>query len=333
MSVTINTLTPFESDYSLVKEKYSWNIGFNPDFSLLRDPSDEYQSFYSDTPKMLMRLPVSFYHCMHDFLGTLLHIFEINPLTLFIIDTSLVDRTPAASKFADFCFKLLDYHAIRYQKINIGAAKSVNLNNFYTRTQRILDHNASNLVMQYTMPFIKNKNVKPFRKVYVSRKSLSAYKKKEYGPETAKRMTRNTYGRIDNEEKLENFFINNGFEVVIPEEFVSFEEQLNYFYEVETIVGITGGALTNIMFMQRSGTVIELMTTLITAITMPKSSSTKLSSPGFEEGQHHFYHSIAFRKDCNYVGVPNIDAKADTLIGRVVNSLPFKFIISEGSNE
>jgi hypothetical protein len=333
MSVTINALTEFDSDYSLVSEKYSWNIGFNPDFNLLKEPVDQDRSFYSDTPKMLMRLPISFYHCIHDFLGTLLHIFEINKSTLFIIDTSLSDRTPSASKVSEFCFKLLDYHSINYEKVNLSSETTVNLNNFYIRTQRLLDHNASNLVMQYTMPFIDNKEVKPFRKVYVSRKYLNGYKKKNYGSELSKRMTRNTYSRIDEEEKLEEFFISNGFEVVAPEDFNSFEEQLNYFYEVKTIAGITGGALTNIMFMQNGGTVIEIMTTLITPASSVRVLDKDFNKPGFEEGQHHLYHAISFRKDCNYTGIPNINTKAETVIDRIKNSLPFNFIFLEGRSE
>ena len=330
MAVTIQTITTCDSDYELIKDKYAWNIGYNPDFRVLEPVNDDNLSFYSDEPKMLLRLPISFYHCMHDFLGLILHTFELNPKTLFLIDVCVADRTPITKKVNDFCFKLFDYHGVNYQKIDLTNTKTVNLSNFYIRTQRIVDHDASNIVMKYTMPFIKDKDIKPFRKVYVSRKSLSHYKNKEYGVEFSSRLTRNTYNRIDEEEILEEFFSNNGFEVVRPEDFETFDDQLNYFYEVDTIVGITGGALTNIMFMQKNGTVVELMTTLITNISHINHMDKTVNRYGFEEGQHHFYHAIAFRKNCDYFGIPNIDTKANTVVNRIISHPSFQFLLSEG---
>ena len=333
MAVTIQTITTSDSDYELIEDKYSWNVGYNPDFRVLEPVNEESMSFYSDQTKMIMRLPISFYHCMHDFLGTVFHIFELDPDTLFIIDVSIPNRTPVTHKVNEFCFKLLDYHNVNYEKVDLTKGSSVNIDNFYIRTQRVVDHNASNILMKYIMPFIKNQDVKPFRKVYLSRKGLTNYKNKQYGEEFSKKLTRNTYNRIDDEEKLENFFLDNGFEVMIPEDFDSFEDQLNYFYEVDTIVGITGGGLTNVMFMQPGGTVIELMTTLITNVSHVNYMDKTENRFGFEEGQHHFYHAIAFRKNCNYFGFPNINTEADTLIKRIVSTPAFNFIDSRNKDE
>jgi hypothetical protein len=222
------------------------------------------------------------------------------------------DRNPTAAKTAKFCFEVLDYHNINYESIDLFGAHTVNLNNFYIRKYRGIDNNASNNVIKYFMPFIKNKDIKPFRKTFVSRRLASAVKQKYYGEALANRLSRKTYQRLDNEEKLEEFFISQGFEVICPEDFQSLEDQINYFYEVKTIVSITGGGLTNMVFMQNGGNVIELMTTLITN----QSIGSKAPS-GLEEGQHHFYHSIAFRKNFSYFGIPNLDAKYDTLITRI----------------
>jgi hypothetical protein len=222
------------------------------------------------------------------------------------------ERNPISAKFSKFCFEVLDHYNIKYEKVDLYGVSTVNFNNFYIRKYRVIDKDASNNVLKYFMPFIKDKDVKPFRKTFVSRRLATVVKQKHYGDALGSRLSRNTYQRLDEEKQLEDFFASQGFEVICPEDFDSFEDQVNYFYEVKTIVSITGGGLTNMIFMQNGGNVIELMSTLITN----QSMGTKTPN-GLEEGQHHFYHSIAFRKNFTYFGIPNIDAKCDTLVERI----------------
>jgi capsular polysaccharide biosynthesis protein len=68
----------------------------------------------------------------------------------------------------------------------------------------------------------------------------------------------NTYRRkISNELELLPIFKKYGFEVIYPEN-ISFEDQLRIFYSTSVLVGLHGAGLTNMMFMQSGGTVIEI---------------------------------------------------------------------------
>lgn len=81
--------------------------------------------------------------------------------------------------------------------------------------------------------FIKlksNKSKKPFRKIYISRKKSASSR------------------ALLNTEELESLFIDKGFEIVYPE-FLSFANQVKIFSEAEIVVGATGAAMTNLIFM------------------------------------------------------------------------------------
>ena len=311
MAVTVKTLTSIVTDYEFIKESKSLITGFNLEKTRTGEIKDGAPSFISNNPKIFLKFPKSFYHCMYDFLGTLFHLYEMDKNILFIIDSGEARRSPSSKKLVDFCLPVLDYHKINYQEVDLQGIKDININNFYVQGKNHLDHNAQNLVFKYFLPFIKNPSVKPFRKVYISRSYINQIKKKFYGDGVSSRLSRQEYSRLQDEEKLEEYFLNNGFQVVIPEKFESFEEQLNFFYEVKTAVAVTGGGLTNTMFMQDGGTVVELMTTLITeANEVGVASKDKY----FEEAQHHFYHSIAFNKNHLYIGFKNLERNPDTII-------------------
>ena len=71
--------------------------------------------------------------------------------------------------------------------------------------------------------------------------------------------------RINNENQLENLFINIGYEsIYAPEKFKNFEEQINYFNEVKTLVAISSSGLANSLFMQPQTTLFELQTNINT---------------------------------------------------------------------
>jgi capsular polysaccharide biosynthesis protein len=78
----------------------------------------------------------------------------------------------------------------------------------------------------------------PGKKIYISREKANRRK-------------------VSNENELISMLVNKGFEVVYLEEY-SLAEQVILLSEAETVVGIHGAGLTNIMFMKPTTTVIEL---------------------------------------------------------------------------
>jgi capsular polysaccharide biosynthesis protein len=82
-------------------------------------------------------------------------------------------------------------------------------------------------------------HAKPYRLIYVSR-----------------RKARGRY--VVNEEKIVNFLSAIGFESVCFEDF-TFEEQVRLMHETTVLISIHGAALTNMVFMQPGGRIIELL--------------------------------------------------------------------------
>lgn len=71
--------------------------------------------------------------------------------------------------------------------------------------------------------------------------------------------------RIYDEDKLKDFFSSNGFEIVTPEEkFKSIEEQIQYMSEVKVLAAVSASGLSNSIFMEDNGTVIEMLAEVVT---------------------------------------------------------------------
>jgi capsular polysaccharide biosynthesis protein len=159
-------------------------------------------------------------------------------------------------------------------------------------------------IYKYTKDFaIQQKTLS--KKVYLSRKSVI--------PKDAESILKNTDAknlsfihdeRIDGEEILENFFKENGFAIVYPEDFSSFREQIGFMQEVDVLVSLTGASLTNCIFMKPGKTVIELSTTLVL---------------GGEESLHTHFYDIAYAKNHNFISIRH-DRVAQNVINKLTNS-------------
>ena len=100
--------------------------------------------------------------------------------------------------------------------------------------------------------------------------------------------------RIDDHEKIEKYFSSIGFEIIIPENFKNFEDQLNYMYETKILISLTGSGLTNCIFMQPEQKIVEIFTPLII-------SKTKNDlNINFQEEWHFFNHRMSAIKQHKY---------------------------------
>ena len=88
------------------------------------------------------------------------------------------------------------------------------------------------------------------------------------------------------------------------------------------MVSITGGGLTNTIFMKNGSTVVEIMTSLITNYNDRINNIMNL-----EEGQHHFYHSIAYQKDHEYIGVVNKNIISNEIVDKFKTMPQLKAIL------
>ena len=126
------------------------------------------------------------------------------------------------------------------------------------------------MVLKYL--YVKEKDKIPFKKVYLSRRKVwrnieenDLYQKGLKIDLNSKKSRPRTEIRIFEEEKLENFLSNYNFEILHPEEFFDkdYISQINYFYEVKTLMSVTSSGLVNQMLMQSNTNIIEISTPLM----------------------------------------------------------------------
>ena len=307
-----------ENGYSLISDNKL--IYFTPDGTncIIGNSEDGYDSFLSKDKKIFLEISSSQFHLLYDTLGTILYLFEQDKDTLFILNINSVNSNKLIDSLKDFFFMLLDYHSIKYKIYsNNFEAPKLNANNFYNRSDahiEVISNKAPTNITKYVKPFIKNKDIEPYRKIYLSRKIANSLKDISYGSNDLIQINKKLFDRIDDEEKLEKYFSENGFEIVYPEKFESFEEQLNFFYEVKTVVSLSGAGLSNAIFMQQGSNVIELLT--YHYVWRPRYENEKRFLSITEE-EHFFYVSIALEKGLEYIAINNKEQNADMIINKI----------------
>ena len=108
----------------------------------------------------------------------------------------------------------------------------------------------------------------------------------------------------------------------MPENFITLEDQINYFYSVKTLVGISGSGLANALFMQNNTNMVELVTTMISMLADPETNELD-----YQEYHGHFYSAIAFQKNQNYFGISNKTGIFKDLKSKIINDKYLKAIM------
>lgn len=242
-------------------------------------------SFVCDKKKIILPMPPVFFHYILDFLGQILYGIEtFGRGAKIIIDIS--DININKNGYYGFVFRLLDLLKVEYEIISGNEIRYVNINNFVAVNFSNLNVTVPILYKNLSRYAKNRKDRVPHKKVFVSRKDYNS--------------------RIDDEHSLEQTFLNLGFEVVYPENFKSLQEQIDYFYDVKVIAGITGSGLLNSIFMQPCQTVIELVTILEIPSTINRVS--------FIKGEiHDYYRLISIFKKHKIISVPNLEKSQDEI--------------------
>lgn len=274
------------------------------------DTDPNVMNFVSDETKVFITVFNGMYHFWHDTMGPFLYQLEKTPDALFIFDT--INLWEPDDKFIDILRKMLVKRKINHRFIKTSEDLKVIANNFYAQNSIDDGANAGERVYKFITEDVVNKDVKPFRKVYLSRANQGKRNNEDRFVDGPSFKNDN---RIDDEAKLEKFFASLGFEIIVPEiHFKTLEDQINYFYEAETIIHLTGGGGTNSMFMQPRGNVIEITTSMVVQTGESKVFPGKYD---VEEAIHHFYAALAFNRDHNYIAIQNKTRSADLLIKEI----------------
>ena len=225
-------------------------------------------------------------------------------------------------EFKPFFFEFMEKNKINYKFIN-NKIKMITTNNSF-----ISDYDDGpmpspvSLIYENLLQFIKNKNNKPNKKVYISRRSFQ------------NDMHNLNSNRLLNEEVLENFLIDYGFEIVRPEnDFKNdFKKQINYFYQVKTLMALTTSGLCNSIFMQPNNNVLEFVTVLKEAnrpISHLRKKSAENDSNNIYEVLHNYFKYLAKQKNHLYWAIANSTYDAIDLLNYLKNNKYLMQVISD----
>jgi hypothetical protein len=240
--------------------------------------------------KILLSCDAAFIVFVNNLLTNLAYLQAQYPVHLFIIylknfSNQLVEQSTHLKFLKDYLEKYKISHKIIYFEENpeIALDKCLYLDGLdtpYASVKCVSDFN------YYIADFIKNKNVKPYRKVYLSRGKAAL-----------------NLNRYLNEDKLEEYFKSIGFEVVYNEDFENLEDQINFFYEIKVLAGISGTGLINSLFMQNKSTVIEISTPIT------------FFGTGNQQIKYHLhtYASLSLLKEHLHISIPSYNGKFEEI--------------------
>lgn len=277
-------------------------LEFNNQFVLKQYDNNTYlpNQFIDNEQKFVLYVHLSYYHFIIDVVAQIANQHQKNPNTHFILVTDVPEKWEQFHhvKFLDTFLKT---HNIKFTIIDFTKHKSIIINNFFIYDNlpsglKIFENNP-NIIQKYFQVFI-NKEVKPYRKIYLSRKVLSANRTESELEDPF---------RIDNEEVLEKYFESIGFEIVYPEYFKNFIDQINFFNEVKHLVSLSGAGLTNLLLMQDHQIITELLTEV-------KTPENKMSWPKITD----FYFKLSFINNKTYLSISH-DRSADELVIKLNN--------------
>ena len=282
----------------------------------------EVKNFLSDKKKVFISLTTQPYHFFHDCIGHFLSIYEKEPNALYIFDLSALHKRD--EKYLSFFKKTLENKNVDFIFLQLTQETIIYANNFYIQYTSNETTNAGNNIYDFFSSWIKNKETKPFRKIYLSR---SFIQKGDFSKIVLPGASFSHDERIDDEKLLENYLKDNGFEIIVPETyFDTFEDQVNKFYEAKTIISLTGSGLINMVWMQPGCTVVELATSMVLPLNFADEEN---NIRHVEETIHHFFSTLSINKQHNYVAIPNTKRNAKNIIKNIENNYFLKSIVKE----
>ena len=198
--------------------------------------------------------------------------------------------------FDNLLIELLQERGISYTQVDNSEFTYLNAKNFIPINGVDIEVGVP-LLYNYLLNKYNMVPETPNKKIYISRKNYSS-------PDI----------RVDNEEILENYFIEKGFEIVYPEDITTFKEQFELFNSCSTLAALSGSGLTSLIFMQENQKVIEILTEVMVGHTI----SDKLIV-NIVYGIHNHYRDMALLKNHTYLVALNSEKQAELVKAKLDN--------------
>jgi hypothetical protein len=129
--------------------------------------------------------------------------------------------------------------------------------------------------------------------------------------------------RLDDELALESYLKTLGFEILIPEDFENYQDQLDKISEAKILMSVTSASLHAGMVLQPGSTIVELCTIM----DIPNGSDVEfMIRHGFF---HEHYRSMAMIQKYPYIAIPNISRKTQDIIDYIESNPAIKKLLSD----
>jgi len=214
----------------------------------------------------------SFYHFYIDEVAFIFNLFKKDPTCLFLIevDQDQYESGHLGQPYLRDFFNILKDFKIKYKIIYNKNNKKIAIFSKATYVKTV-EHGRYKILIDdlvETLSAYSNKDgLPPNKKVYLSR-SMVLERDNFLEMNTLKHGSSSlqfkTDKRINNEDLIETFFQEHGFEIICPENFQSLFDQINFMSRVKLLISSSGSGLTNYILMQKNQKVVELMTTIAT---------------------------------------------------------------------
>lgn len=280
--------------------------------------------FRSNKKTVLLFVPEGGFHLLVDFFNKIINLCEKNIdfdlLLNFSADNVEGSRRGFDKSFKTFLFNFLNEYKIEYKIIDDWTnIDDIIVNNFILFNKTCLESSpiTNKLFLKYLGKYIKNIDQKPFRKIYLNRKDYLNRKQND----TA--LSYNQDDRIRNEDLLQEYLVNNGFECIsLENKFETFEEQVNYFYSVKTLIAVTSAGLTNCIYMQPGSVLVELVTPQLIQHETSTGESRSISI-------NSLWQPITSAKEIDHISISNLERDAIFVLNKIQNSKYLKKIIED----
>lgn len=244
------------------------------------------------------------YHFLYDFLGQIFEIekrFDLENLELII----RLDPNYHVDSTKEFIADLLNKLNVKYHFIE--KKSRVLSNNFSEISNQEQPYRAAyNLIYDRLLSIYPSKLISPDKKVYVSRIGY---------PDQGNTICTELEKRIDDELKLIEHFIQNGYEIHYRGKLgeSSIIEDIIYFRDVKTIAGLSGAGLVNAIFMPPGGNLIEIAVPILSAF----GGEDDLFPERYIQARHLFHPATAFEKGHMMYQVPIKSKSAEEAISKI----------------
>lgn len=277
----------------VVREVYNINLhmmGSFCDFEPGYSPEDSNSiNFLEDNKTYVIMDSKSNYHhfLINLMMPALMVLDEVSHEGLHFVLCNLNLRS-GEENFDNLLIELLQERGISYTEVDNSEFTHINAKNFIPINGADLDTGVP-LLYNYLLNKYNVATETPNKKIYISRKNYSSHDV-----------------RIDNEEILENYFIEKGFQIVYPEDIPTFKDQFELFNSCSTIAALSGSGLTSLMFLQENQKVVEILTEVMVGFTM-SDDETKIINYGI----HDHYRYMSLLKNHTYLVVLNSEKQAE----------------------